>query len=57
MSFPESVLITIVLRNVPWVPIAHVSLDKGNADSRNKISPCACTDIHLVWVCIDCHTD
>ena len=51
MSFPEFVF-TIVLWNGPWLPIANVPLDKGIADSRNKINPCACMDMHRVWVFI-----
>ena len=51
------VCIAIVLWNGPWFPIAHVPLDKGNADSRNKINPCACMDMHWVWVFIDHYKD
>ena len=56
MSFPEFVF-TIVLWNGPWLPIANVPLDKGIADSRNKINPCACMDMHRVWVFIDHYKD
>lgn len=55
MSFPESVLpLFCGMGHGSPLPAPQ---DKGNADSRNKVNPCACMDIHLVWVCIDCYKD